>query len=124
MKYVFKNVGLIIIALVLSKITASFFGSVYHQFVPLNDGSLLGLGNEALEFIAGFPFAYIFFTILLLKVFAEGNKKKWTGWLVAPAALFFAMGDLKYIYLPIILGAIAWGLAKLVQKILVKIKLQ
>lgn len=111
-----KNILLLIVVLVLSYFTAQYFGSWYDGFSPLYDSSFFPLPKEVLINTAGFPFAFIFFTVLLFKLFGSGNKNKWIGWLLVPALLFFASGDLKHIYLPITLALIALGLATLLRK--------
>lgn len=112
-----KNILLLVAALVLAYFSAEYSGSLYGYFSPQYDDSMIGLSKEALSFVDGTPFAYIFFTVLLFKLFGLGNKNKWIGWLLVPPFLFFASGDLKHIYLPIIFGLIAFGLATLIQKI-------
>jgi len=112
-----KNILLLVSVLVLSYFTANYFGSLYGYFSPPFDDSMIGLSKETLSFIDGAPFSYIFFTTLLFQSFGLGNRNKWTLWLLAPAILFFASGDLKHIYLPVILGLVAWGLATLLRKI-------
>lgn len=113
----FKNIVLLVAVLLLSYFTATYFGGWYNDFSPLFSRSIFALTEQELIFLVGMPFAYIFFTTLLFKLFASGNINKWIGWLLAPSFIFFASGDLKHIYLPIILGLIAWGLATLLRKI-------
>ena len=112
-----RNILLLVVALVLSYFTAEYFGTWYDKFFPQSDDSMFSLTKQELIFLAGIPFAYIFFTALLFQSFGFGNRNKWTLWLLAPALLFFASGDLKHIYLPIILALIALGLAVLLRKI-------
>ena len=116
MNNVVKNILLLVVALILSYFTAEYFGSWYDKFSPLYDNTL-GLGKEALRSITGIPFAYIFFTTLLFQSFGFGNRNKWTLWLLTPAMLFFASGDIQHIYLPVILALIAFGLAFVVRKV-------
>ena len=116
MNDVVKNILLLVIVLILSYFTAKYFGSWYDKFSPQYDNTL-GVGKALLKSLVGIPFAYIFFTTLLLQSFGFGNRNKWTLWFLAPALLFFASGDLKHIYLPIILALIAFGLATLIRKI-------
>ncbi len=112
-----KNILLLVAVLVLSYFTADYFGSWYDKFAPLYDRSLIGLSKGDLMSLTGIPFAYIFFTVMLFKLFGLGNKNKWIGWLLVPPFLFFASGDLKHIYLPIVLALVALGLATLLRKI-------
>ncbi|OHA94549.1 MAG: hypothetical protein A3D37_01145 [Candidatus Zambryskibacteria bacterium RIFCSPHIGHO2_02_FULL_38_22] len=118
-----KNFLLLVTVLMLSYFIAPYSGSLYDNFIPgsLGGGAWIGT-TKAWQSIIGFPFAYIFFVILLFKLFGSGNKNKWTIWLLVPALLFFGSGDLKHIYLPIILGAVAFLLAKLVLFIISKFK--
>ena len=112
-----KNTGLFVVVLILSYFTANWFGAWYNKFSPLYDSSFFPLSKEELILLAGIPFAYIFFTILLFKLFGFGNKNKWIIWLLVPALLFFGSGDIKHLYLPILLGLIALGLSTLLQKL-------
>lgn len=113
-----KNILLFVAALILSYFASGYFGNIYDSFTPgsLGDSAWIGT-TEAWQSVIGFPFSYIFFTILVFKLFASGNKNKWIGWLLVPPFLFFASGDLKHIYLPIALGLVALGLAISIRKI-------
>lgn len=115
-----KNILLLVAVMVLSYFTATYFGTIYDFFSPQSDDSWFSFDKQALIFLAGLPFAYIFFIIILFKLFGSGNKNKWLGWLLVPPLLFFASGDLRHIYLPIILALIAWGLAILFRKVNIK----
>jgi len=119
MNNIVKNILLLIVVFVLSYFTAPYFGAVYDNFIPgsLDAGAWIGT-LEAWQSIIGFPFAYIFFTTLLFQSLGFGNRNKWTLWLLVPVLLFFASGDIQHIYLPIILGLIAFGLAWIIRKIL------
>src|SRR3989344_755671 len=87
-----KNILLLIIVLALSYYTAEYFGTWYDKFSPQYDNTL-GVSKALLISLAGFPFAYIFFTILLFKLFSFGNRNKWIGWLLVPPLLFFGSCD-------------------------------
>ena len=112
-----KNILLLVVALILSYFTAEYFGSWYVKFSPQYDDSWFSLTKQELIFLAGAPFAYIFFATLLFQSFGFGNRNKWTLWLLTPAMLFFASGDIQHIYLPVILALIAFGLAFVVRKV-------
>lgn len=114
----FRNILLLIIVLVLSYFTAEYFGALYDQFSYQYSNSFLGTERDLSIFIAGIPVAYVFFVIFIFKLFGAGNKKKWICWLLIPPFLFFVYGDLKHIYLLIILAAIAYGLSILLRKLL------
>lgn len=111
-----KNILLLVVVLILSYFTANYFGAIYDKFAPQYD-SLFGAPKEITNFVVGFPLSYIFFTILLFKLLAFGNKNKWLIWLLVPAVLFFGSGDIQHIYLPILLGLIVFALASLLQKL-------
>lgn len=116
MKSFLKNIFLLVIVLVLSYFTAEYFGTWYTKLI--GSGNAWVGSEESWNFIIGFPFAYTFFTILLFQLFGSGNKNKWTIWLLIPPFLFFGASDLRHIYLPIILGLIAFGITLILQKIL------
>lgn len=114
-----KNVLLLVAVLALSYFTAGHFGFLYDYFTPGTLGSRALAGTpEAWQSLIGLPFAFIFFLILLFKLFAAGNKNGWIGWLLVPPFLFFVAGDLVHIYLPIILTIIAFGTATLLRRVL------
>lgn len=112
-----KNILLLAAILLLSYFTADYFGTLYDKFSPQSDDSWFSLDKQALIFMAGLPFAYFFFTILFIQTFGFGNRNKWTGWLLVPPLIFFVSGDLKHIYLPIILGFAALGLSIILRKV-------
>jgi hypothetical protein len=117
MKNFGKNLLLLIAVLVLSYLTATYFGSFYSYFSPQTDGTLIGLSKEGLAFVAGLPFAFIFFLISIFCSLTPMGHKKIVGWLLVPPFIFFGSGDITHIYLPIILALVAWGLATLLRKI-------
>ena len=112
-----KNILLLVGVLILSYFVAEYFGGWYNRFSPLFSRSIFALTEQELIFLVGIPFAYIFFTTLLFQSFGFGNRNKWTLWLLTPALLFFASGDIQHIYLPIVLALVAFGLAFVVRKI-------
>ncbi len=114
MNYFIKNVLLLVAVLILSYLTAPYFGSLYDKFSPQYNNSFLGTGKDLSIFIAGLPFAYVFFVPFLFELFGFGAKNKWIIWLLIPAVLLWISVDLYYIYLPIILCLIALLLAKLI----------
>lgn len=121
MSYI-KNLGLLVIVLVLSYFTAEYFGNLYNYFVPQYDDSLLGLPRESAIAFSGVPFAYVFFTIFIFKLFGNHNKNKWILILLLPALIIYLLNGIRFIYLPIILGLIAFGLAKIVSMVAGKLR--
>ena len=112
-----KNILLLGTVLVLSYFTAEYFGSWYDKFSPQYGGSWFNFSQSIAVFIAGIPFAYVFFVTFIFTLFGFGNRKKWLLWLLIPALILWLSADRYYIYLPIILGAFAFGLAMLLRKI-------
>ncbi len=75
----------------------------------------------ATEWFAGLPLAMIFLIVFSLN-FAGGRNKWW--WIIIPllpAILFEIFIDPLHIYIPIILGLIAWGLGTMANKTLRKL---
>jgi hypothetical protein len=117
-----KNFILLIVVLILSYFTAPYFGALYDRFSPQYDYSFFNLGKESVVFLAGLPVAYVFFIPFLFEIFGTGSKKKWIIWSLIPPALFWISADKYYIYIPIILGIVSFGLAKLINFIIPKIR--
>lgn len=115
-----KNVILLGVVLILGYFTAEYFGGWYNKFAPLYDRSLIGLSTNDLIFVVGFPFAYVFFLTLIFQIFAWGNRVKWTLILLIPPTLLWILADIQHIYLPVILGLIAFGIAKLINLVVAK----
>jgi len=113
-----RNILLLAAVLILSYFTAGYFGGIYDQFSPQYGNSFLGIGRNTSIFIAGLPFAYVFFATSIFMSFGFGSKKKWTIWLLIPALLFWLFADIQHIYIPILLALVALGLALLIRKIL------
>jgi hypothetical protein len=114
-----RNTFLVIFALLASFISADYFGNLYSKLAP-NTLNGAWIGGSSWEFVIGFPFAYILFVTLFIGIYGSGNKNKWIIWLLVPALLFFASGDIKHIYLPILLALLSFGLATLLQKLFKK----
>ena len=112
MKNFIKNLGLLIVVLVISYFTAEYFGMWYDKFSPQYD-SFFGASSEVMRTVVGAPFAYVFFITFIFTLFGFGNRKKWLFWLLVPPTILWFLADKYYIYLPIILALIAFGLAKL-----------
>lgn len=109
MREIFKGVWLFVVAIIVSYVTASYFGVVYDYFAPQHD-SLFGAPKEITNLIVGFPFAYTFFIVLLFQAFSVKHKQRWLMVLLAPIGLLWLLGDLAHIYLPLILGLLGWVL--------------
>lgn len=118
MKNFGKNVLLLIVVLILSYLTAPYFGSWYDKFSPQYGGGMFGnFSKELAIMIAGIPVAYVFFITFLFTLLGSGRRNWWTSILLLPAALLWISADKYYIYIPIVLALIAWGLAALLRKL-------
>lgn len=110
-----KNILLLAVALVLSYLTAPYFGSIYNQMFPteLNSGWIGS--SQSLEFIRGISLSLIplltIFTIFIFK------KKSSVLWLISPLLLWEIIVDVRHIYIPVTLALIALGLATFLRKI-------
>lgn len=118
-KFVRNLLGLALVLLT-SYFTASYFGSLYDYFAPQHD-SLFGAPKQMTSFVIGIPFAYVFFTIFIFGLFGFKEEKKWIIGLLIPVALLWLFADLTHIYLPIILGLIAFLLAWVIHKSYLKL---
>lgn len=114
-----KNILFFILVLVLSLATAPYFGTWYDTISPQYGGWVTSK-SDAVSF-AGFFVAYIFLIPFTLELFGNENRKKWILWSLLLPALLWIGADIEHIYLPIILGLIAFVLAKLVRLLISKI---
>jgi hypothetical protein len=117
MKPIIKNIILLAVVLLASYFTAVYFGAIYDRFVPQYDDSLLSLPREGIFLLVGFPFAYVFFTVFIFSLFGFKEESKWIIGFLSPAALLWLLADLPHIYLPFILGIIAYILALIIRTI-------
>lgn len=117
MKNFLKNVFLLIFVLVLSYYTASYFGAIYNLLTPSQVGTTWIGTERSWQFAIGLPLGYIFILTFVFQIFGFGNRNKWMWWLLVPVMIFFAIGGVKYIYVPFAVWLIAFGLTILVRKI-------
>lgn len=103
----FKKILLFIIALVLSYLTAPYFGSWYNTISPQHGGWMVG-GNQAV-FFAGIIVSYIFFIPFVYGLFGIKRNKNWIIWPLLPAVLLMLGADKYHFYIPalLIIGALA-----------------
>ncbi|OHB20250.1 MAG: hypothetical protein A2854_04535 [Parcubacteria group bacterium RIFCSPHIGHO2_01_FULL_56_18] len=119
MKLTISRLVSIMLAYVLAYFLAFYFGILYGYLSP---GSLGGsfISTEAAEWIAGFPLASVFLIVFLLHLI--GGRRVWW-WIITPLipiVVFEVVLDPLHIYVPIILGLIAWGLGIVANKTLRK----
>lgn len=119
-----RNILLLILVIVLSFATASYFGGIYDGFYEQNGDSFLGIDKDTAVFVAGIPFAYMFLTPLIFSLFGVGNKNKWILWSLLPVLLFYLYDSVVLSYIPIFASIIAFLLAKLINFLISKLKTQ
>lgn len=113
-----KNFLLFILAIALSLATATYFGTWYDQFSPQYGGWITDKADAI--YFAGMFFSYVFFLPFIFQIFASGNKIKWILILLIPPTLLWILADIQHIYLPVILGLIAFGLGKIINLMVAK----
>lgn len=107
-----------ILVLVLSLVTAPYFGSWYDKFYPQSGDWAYGTADAI--FFAGFLLSYVFLIPFMFGFFGLENRKKWILWSLLPVFLFFIYGAIKLIYIPIILALIGFCVAWILRKIFVR----
>ncbi len=115
-----KNVLFFILVLVLSLVTAPYFGSVYNLFSPQESSAFWGLDQSENISFAGFFVAFVFFQTLFFGFLGIKANKKWFIIPMIPVALLWLGADIAHIYIPIILSLIGFSLAWLIRKIFVR----
>lgn len=114
MKKILTSLVLIIVAVVASYYTAIYFGKTYEYL--FGEGSAWIGSARSWQFIIGFPLSLIFFLTLVAHTWVFKSKAS-TLWFISPLLLWEGVVDVRHIYIPIILGLIAWGLSTLVKKV-------
>ena len=112
-----KNFLLFIAVLVLSYLTAPYFGILDDKFYPQQGVSFVGIGRASAILFAGLLLAYMFFIPFIFQLFGYGNKKKIILWLLVPLVLFYLYDSIKLSYIPIAMSLIGFGLAILINKV-------
>jgi hypothetical protein len=122
MKNVIKNILLLVAVFIISHYTASYFGLIYNYFSPQHGSAFWGPDKfGAITFVGSF-LAYVFLVPFIFEIFGAGKKRIWMLCLLLPLALFWISADRYYIYVPIVLGIIAFAFAKLINFIISKFK--
>lgn len=109
-----KDILLLVVVLVLSYFTAGYFGSIYSSMFG-SGGAWIG-SEESWNLIIGFPLSLAFFLTLFSYALVFKSKSA-TLWLISPILLWEGAVDIRHIYIPILLVAVAFGLATLFRKI-------
>ena len=110
-----KNILLLVVVVVLSYFTAGYFGMLY-EFIISTGSTWIG-SESSWNMIIGFPFGFIFLTIILFNILGGENRNKWIAWLLVLPIFFFMLGGIKHLLLPIILALITFGLAFVIRKV-------
>ena len=97
---------------------ASYFGVAYGTIFPEALGGGSFIPTSAAQWFAGLPLSVVFFVILFQMALGKKNVWWWIGIALVPAILFEVLLDPLHIYIPIVLGLMAWGLGKLANKML------
>lgn len=113
-----KNILFFILVLVLSLVTAPYFGSWYDKFSPQYGGWITS-NSDAISF-AGFFVAFVFFQTLFFGFLGIKANKYWFIIPMIPVVLLWLGADFVHIYIPIILALIGFSLAWLLRKIFVR----
>ena len=104
-----------------SVLTAVYFGRVYDYLTPgSSGGSFIGT-PDAWNWLVGYPLGTIFLLTLLMHT--QGSKHVWWWNIITltPMILFELLLDPLHIYLPVILGVVAWKLGNMANKALWKL---
>ncbi|MEK7669350.1 MAG: hypothetical protein AAB350_02050 [Patescibacteria group bacterium] len=117
-----RNILFFILALTLCLVTASYFGAFYNNIIPQYDNSFLGLSKEAVVFVAGVPFSYMFLIPFVFELFGTENRRKWIAWALLPGVLFYLYDGVTLFYIPMLASVFGFILAKLINIIILKLK--
>ena len=113
-----KNILFFILVLVLSLITAPYFGSWYDSMSPQYGGWMTS-NSDAISF-AGFFVAFVFFQSFFFGFLGIKANKFWYIIPLIPVVLLWLGADFVHIYIPVILSLIGFGTAWLLRKIFVR----
>ena len=105
---------------ILSYFLSVYFGTLYGYLFPFTlSGGFIG-DQSSLDSLFGLPLAVIFLLTLLMH--SQGGKYVWWWIIIAllPAILFEVFLDPFHIYVPLILGLIAWSLGTMAHTFLKK----
>jgi len=117
MNKIIKNILLLAIVLILSYFSSIYFGSLYKN-ITHDYGTWIDLSS-----IVGFHYGYIFFLLVAFAAFGDKTKYWWIGALLIPAVAFEIYFDLnlRYIYIPVVIGLVGWGIGFLISKVVKKL---
>jgi len=115
-----RNILFFILVIALSFVLAPYFG-VWYDRIDFQYGGWMTSKEDAVMFV-GFILAYVFLIPFIFKLFRANYGDKWIGWLVSPVILVYAGYNWRLIYVPVILVAVGFILAKLINIIISKFK--
>ena len=117
----FIRLLVVVFSYLVTILSAVYFGMFYDYLAPgSSGGSFIGAPN-AWNWLIGYPLGLIFLLTLLVHSFGGKHVWWWNILALVPAILFELFLDLSHIYLPLLLGFIAWVLGTLVNKTLWKL---
>lgn len=111
----------ILVAYILTYFLAVYFGYIYSLFTTSSLGGSF-ISSDAAQWVVGLPLALIFLITFLLHGF--GGKLVWWWVIISliPAILFEFFLDPFHVYIPALVGLIAWGLGTMANKTLIKLR--
>jgi hypothetical protein len=115
---ILKNIGLIIVGIILALIPSFNLGEFYFRLFP--SYGFFGFGGDAFNYLIGLPIAYLFFLFLLFTAFGDQHKKWWIGIASIPALAFLLYFDFSHIYFHILFPLAGWLIGCGIHKLLAK----
>lgn len=113
MKAFLKNVGLVLVSLVLGFFGAPVFGYLYNNFLQAGFGGGFFGTASSLEFIVGMPISFVFFLVVFFLWFGDQSKYWWAGiGVLGLLALAFYLDPQNIVFptLTVLIGAgLGWG---------------
>lgn len=118
LKNIGKNILLIFLVLILSYLFSVHFGNLY-KTITHDYGTWIDLSS-----IVGIHYGYVFFLLLIFTCLGGSKKYWWIGILIIPTLIFEIYFDwrFQYIYIPIIIGLIGWGIGFVASKVITRTK--
>ncbi len=107
MKGILKNVGVLILVLILTYFLGKFFYKIPGSYTQNYDGGFFGYGAIGVAVIGLFH-AYTFFLSLLFSAFGDKYKYWWMGILLLPVLWFIIKLDLVHWYFYAVLAILGW----------------
>src|SRR5436190_942818 len=117
MKGVLKNIGLLILTLILSYFLAGYFFSLYNYFWPSHPSGFFAAYAAFGQFIAGFITAWTLLGCVCFSAFGDKYKYWWIGDLLLPVLWFVVQFDLSHWYFYTSLAIVGWLIGHGISKV-------